>query len=41
MANAVFTASEQSAYDDQIESRYHFPKTYLRQAEQAVGDLIV
>lgn len=41
MANAVFTASESSAYDDQIERRYHFPKTYLRQAESAVGDLIV
>ncbi len=37
----MFTASESSAYDDQIERRYHFPKTYLRQAESAVGDLIV
>jgi len=41
MANAVFTAAEGSPYDDQIEDRYHFPHTYLKQAEQAVGDLIV
>jgi putative restriction endonuclease len=41
MANAVFTASESSAYDDQIERWYHFPRTYLAQAKQAVGDFIV
>ena len=41
MAKAVFTTSESSAYDDQPEVRYHFPKTYLRQAEAATGDLIV
>ncbi|HEY5972814.1 MAG TPA: HNH endonuclease [Pseudoxanthomonas sp.] len=41
MANAVFTTSESSAYDDRIEEWYHFPKTYLRQAEQAVGDWIL
>jgi putative restriction endonuclease len=41
MANAVFTTSESSAYDDRIEEWYHFPRTYLRQAEQAVGDWIV
>lgn len=41
MANAIFTASESSAYDDLIESRYHFPKTYLRQVEEAVGDWII
>lgn len=40
MANAIFTASESSSYDDQIERRYHFPKTYYGQAAQAVGDLI-
>lgn len=40
MTNAIFTTSESSAYDDRIEAWYHFPKTYLRQAEQAVGDLI-
>lgn len=41
MANAIFTTSESSAYDDRIEEWYHFPKTYLRQVEQAVGDLIL
>ena len=41
MANAVFTLSESSAYDDIAEERYHFPRTYLRQVEQAVGDWIV
>lgn len=41
MANAVFTTSESSAYDDQPEVRYHFPRTYLKQAEQAVGDWIL
>lgn len=41
MTNAIFTASESSAYDDLIESRYHFPRTYLRQVEEAVGDWII
>lgn len=41
MANAIFTTSESSAYDDQPEARYHFPRTYLKQAEAAVGDWIL
>lgn len=41
MVNAVFTTSESSAYDDLPEERYQFPKTYLRQAESAVGDWVV
>lgn len=41
MANAIFTASESSAYDDLIEVRYHFPRTYLRQVEEAMGDWII
>ena len=41
MSNAVFTASESSIYDDLIESHYHFPATYRRQVEAAVGDWIV
>lgn len=41
MANAVFTTSESSAYDDQPEIRYHFPRTYLKQAKQAEGDCIL
>lgn len=41
MTNAIFTAAENSAYDDLIEVRYHFPRTYLRQVEQSKGDWIV
>jgi putative restriction endonuclease len=41
MANAVFTYSPSSKYDDQPEIRYHFPRTNLRVAEEAVGDLIL
>lgn len=41
MPNAVFTYSASSEYDDQPEFRYHFPRTYLRVAEQAVGDWIL
>lgn len=38
---AVFTIKPGSRYDDLPEERYHFPKTYLRQVEKAVGDWIV
>jgi len=41
MTHAVFTASESSAYEDRIEERYHFPSTYLRVVEAAIGDLII
>ena len=41
MAKAVFTTKIIPGYDDLPEERYHFPRTYLRAAEQAVGDLIV
>jgi len=41
MAKAVFTTKVKPAYDDLPEFRYHFPRTYLRQAEAAVGDWIV
>lgn len=41
MANAVFTTKVSPVYDDLPEHRYHFPKTYLRQVEQSVGDWIV
>lgn len=41
MAKAVFTASESSAYDDRIEQWYHFPKTYLKQVEAALEDMVV
>lgn len=41
MANAVFTTKPEPSYDDLPELRYHFPKRYIRQAEQTVGDWIV
>lgn len=41
MANAVFTFSESSVYDDRPEIRYHFPKAYLRRVEQTKGDWVV
>lgn len=41
MANAVFSASESGAYDDQIEVRYHLPSTYLNQVNAALGDYII
>jgi putative restriction endonuclease len=41
MANAVFTTKVNPVYDDLPEVRYHFPKTYLNQARQTVGDWIV
>lgn len=41
MTKAVFTTKREPAYDDLPEERYHFPKTYLRQAEAARGDWIV
>lgn len=41
MAKVVFTASESSAYDDQIESHYHFPKRYLATVERSVGDFVI
>ncbi len=41
MAKAVFTAKVFSSYDDLPEERYHFPRTYLGAAREAVGDWIV
>ena len=41
MAKAVFTTKVEPTYDDLPEYRYHFPGTYLRQVEAAVGDWIV
>src|SRR6185312_1265005 len=37
----VFTTQLDPSYDDLPEQRYHFPRTYLRQAEACVGDWIV
>jgi len=41
MAKAVFTTKIRPSYDDLPEQRYHFPATYLNQAEAAVGDWVV
>jgi putative restriction endonuclease len=41
MTRAVFTHADGSDYDDLPEERYHFPQTYLRAVQQAVGDWIV
>lgn len=41
MTKAVFTTKVDPTYDDLPEERYHFPRTYLRQAQAAVGDWIV
>jgi putative restriction endonuclease len=41
MAKAVLTHKPASIYDDLPEERYHFPRSYLRQVEAAVGDLVV
>ncbi|MGC2413848.1 MAG: HNH endonuclease [Stellaceae bacterium] len=41
VSKAVFTTKAEPTYDDLPEFRYHFPKTYLRQVEAAVGDWII
>jgi len=41
MAKAVFTTKVSPSYDDLPERRYHFPRTYLNQVQQALGDWIV
>lgn len=38
---AVFDTRPGSGYDDEIQTRYHFPDRYLDEARQAVGDWIV
>ena len=41
MTKAVFTTKITPSYNDLPEVRYHFPRTYLNQARQVVGDHIV
>jgi putative restriction endonuclease len=41
MTKAVFTTKVAPGYNDLPEERYHFPRTYLNQVRQAVGDHIV
>ncbi|MFC7477433.1 HNH endonuclease [Dankookia sp. GCM10030260] len=40
MAKAVFTTKVNPTYDDDPMFRYHFPRTYLNQAQRALGDWI-
>ncbi len=41
MAKAILTTKVDPTYDDLPEERYHFPRTYLGQMEQALGDWIL
>jgi len=41
MTKAILTSKVDPTYDDLPEERYHSPRTYLRQMEQAVGDWII
>lgn len=41
MAKAIFTTKIRPTYDDLPESQYHFPRIYLNQVDQCVGDSIV
>jgi putative restriction endonuclease len=41
MTKAIFTTKVTPGYNDLPEARYHFPRTYLNQVRQAVGDHIV
>ncbi len=40
MAKAVFTTKVTPSYDDLPERQYHFPRAYLNQVNQTVGDYI-
>ena len=41
MAKGVFTSKVVPSYDDLPEEHYHFPKTYLNQVKETVGDWIL
>ena len=41
MTKAVLTTKISPVYDNLPEVRYHFPKTYLRQLRETVGDRVV
>lgn len=38
---SVFIAKIDSKYDDEISERYHFPKAYLKSAQETVGDGVI
>ena len=37
----IFDTRPDSGYDDEIQSRYHFPDRYLAEVQKTVGDWIV
>ncbi|MCX7364378.1 MAG: HNH endonuclease, partial [Alphaproteobacteria bacterium] len=37
----IFDARPGSRYDDDIETRYHFPNRYLNEVQKTVGDWII
>ena len=41
MTKAIFTTKVTPSYNDLPKVRYHFPRTYLNQAREAVGDHII
>jgi putative restriction endonuclease len=41
MTKAIFTSKVTPSYNDLPEARYHFPRTYLNQVRQTIGDHIV
>ncbi len=41
MTKAILTTKVVPTYDDLPEERYHFPRAYLNQLQQAVGDFII
>lgn len=41
MAKVVFTQKPDSIYDDRPEEHYHFPKTYLNQVKEGIGDWVI
>jgi putative restriction endonuclease len=41
VSKVVFTTKADPTYDDLPEFRYHFPRTYLRQVQAAVGDWMI
>ena len=41
MTKAVFTTKIAPSYKDLPEERYHFPRTYLNQVKQTIGDYVV
>jgi len=41
MSKVILTTKASSSYDDRPEAYYHFPRTYLNQVRDALGDYII